>query len=572
MDDHRPDHGVARRVRLIGPPTIEGPGDDELRGTKPWAVFARTVLAETPVSRRRLARELFPDAADPMGAVRWSLASIRRSLGAPDTFLGDPIEPRLPDWLSVDVLEVLDGRLDPRSVGELLEGMDPDTGPEFSTWLLVTRRQVGGRIDALLHDEIIRAMSRGRIEQAVELGSLAVRRSPFDERSHVLFVRALAASGDADQALVHVLEVERLFRSELGCDPSPALRSAARPSIADSAPGVSTAAVAASLLEAGTAAVAAGAIDAGIDCLRRAAATSEGMGDHVEHARCLFALGDALVHAVRGFDDEGSVLLDRAAHLARLAGDRELSVQALRERGYVDALAGRRPEAQSRLDLARDLAGDDPALVAGIDAVAGLNLTDWGRTVEGISRLESSIEHARRAGDDRRTAWATGVGAWSLVRAGREEEGLRWAAESLELTRSLRWMAFEPWPLTVLAEGRGARATPDLERCFAMSCQLADPCWEGASARTLALAYAGHGDHDAALRWIVEARQRAGRKSDVWVRVVAEILLSEARLRLGAGDEDGARDAARDVVAVSARAQLDEVLRGGLAILGHGDA
>lgn len=557
------------RIRMLGRPEIEGcdAGTGQLRGVKPWAVLARVLLADAPVSRRALATELFPEAADPLGSVRWSLASIRSALGSPGSLTGDPVEPMLPTGLTVDALEVLAGRLDLSAMGELLEGMEPVAGPEFSTWLFVVRRHLSGRIDALLHDEIIHAMSRGQPERAVELGGVAVRRSPYDERAHVLFVRALAAAGDGESALDHVLEVERLFLSELGCEPSPALRSAARRSIADEAPGVSRAAVASSLLDAGQAAVTAGATEAGIDCLRRAAAAAGDTGDEVQQARCLLALGNALVHSVRGFDDEGSVVLDEAAHLARLAGDRDLAVQALRERGYVDALAGRRPEAQSRLDLARDLADGDAGLVAGVDGVAGLNFTDWGRFDEGIACFESSIEHARSAGDDRRVAWAQGVGAWSLVGVGRVDEGRVWASSSLDIARSLRWMAFEPWPLTVLAEATPEQSVDELEWCFAMSCQLEDPCWEGASARAMAAACADAGDLESALRWIKEARQRAARKSDVWVRVVGEILLSEAALHLQNGERATANGAARDVVSLAATTQLDDVLRRALELL-----
>lgn len=555
------------RIRLIGPPCIDGADGRELKGVKPWAVMARVVLAETPVSRRRLAAELFPDADDPLGAVRWALASVRRALGASESFTADPIEARLPAGWSVDALDVLAGRLDLAATGELLEGLEPDTGPEFTTWLLVMRRHIGARIDALLHDELIRALSRRDVDRAIELGGIAAARSPFDERAQVLFVRALASSGDADRAVSHVVDVERRFRTELGCEPSPALRSAARRSVSDAPPGVSTAAIAGSLLDAGRAAVTAGAIDAGLDCYRRAVAAADRSGDRRQIARCRLALGSSLVHAVRGFDDEGSVLLGEAAHVAQEADDVGTAVEALRELGYVDAIAGRRPESQARLDLARELAGDDAALLSGVDAVAGLNLSDWGRTAEGLRRFESAVELARSAGDARNAAWAQGIGGWTMLSAGRDREAVSWLSESLELARSIGWVAFEPWPCTLLAAAKGPVAADELEWCFAMSCQLEDPCWEGASARALAEAEASRGDREAALRWIGEARRRAGRKPDVWVRMVGEILLSEARLRIDADDVPGGRAVGRDAAALAARAQLDDVLRRCLELL-----
>lgn len=557
------------RIQLLGRPCLRSADGrvEELRGVKPWALLARVILTDEPVSRRRLAAELFPDADDPLGAVRWALTSIRRALGTPGAFTGDPVDPRLPDGVTVDALDVLQGRFEPSSCGELLEDAEPHDAPDYSTWLLIARRHLAARVDALLHDELISALSRGRFSRAVELGGIAVRRSPFDERAHVLFVRALAAAGDPDRALEHVLDVEARFRSELGHEPSAALRSAARRSVADAAPGVSASAIASSLLDAGRAALAAGAVDAGLDCLRRAAASAEHHGDGAQVARCHLALGGALVHSVRGFDDEGSILLDQAAHLARIAGDRETAVHALRERAYVDAIAGRRPEAETRLRLAHELADGDDTLLAGLLAVAGLNLTDWGRLDEGVASFEAAVEHARRAGDDRRIAWAEGIGAWSLVSLGRVQEARCWASDSLDLVSELKWVAFEPWPLTVLAEAGVERPTVELERCFAMSCQLEDPCWEGASARALAIAASDRGDHETARRWINEARGRAGRKPDVWIRVVGEILLSEARLLLAAGDATRAGQAAREAVATAARTQLDDVLRQALDVL-----
>jgi hypothetical protein len=70
-------------------------------------------------------------------------------------------------------------------------------------------------------------------------------------------------------------------------------------------------------------------VEGGLDCLRRAAAEAEALGDGPLQARALTELGTARIHAVRGLDDEAG------AHLHR----------ALQEPGYVDALAGRRHDA-----------------------------------------------------------------------------------------------------------------------------------------------------------------------------------------------------------------------------------
>jgi hypothetical protein len=166
------------------------------------------------------------------------------------------------------------------------------------------------------------------------------------------------------------------------------------------------------------------------------------------------------------------------------------------------------------------------------------------------------------------------VGGWALLLAARTSDAVDWLNDSLALVDELNWRAFEPWPLAVLAEANLAvmhEAPPagssDLERCFAMSCQLDDPCWEGASGRVLALYHAGRGDHASALRWITDARSRCLRKTDVWAGMLGAILLSDAEMRIEVGDLDGADVAARELVAFAARTHLDALLPRGAAIV-----
>jgi hypothetical protein len=60
-----------------------------------------------------------------------------------------------------------------------------------------------------------------------------------------------------------------------------------------------------------------------VGLLRQACAEALACGDRVVHARSLLALGSALVHAVRGRDEEGSLFLHEAVAAAEAAGDRE---------------------------------------------------------------------------------------------------------------------------------------------------------------------------------------------------------------------------------------------------------
>ncbi len=315
----------------------------------------------------------------------------------------------------------------------------------------------------------------------------------------------------------------------------------------------------------------AGAVEAGLDFLRRAEAQAESAGDAALQGQCLFELGSALVHAVRGFDDEGSVLLEQALHLAQTVGDRPTAVGALRERAYADTLAGRRPEAQRELSQAIELADGAPTLLPSLNAVSGMNLADWGRVDDGLEHYEVAIDVARSVGDRRWEGWAFGLGGWAALADGRLPQAQDWLRQCLDVVHELHWMSFEPWPITALAEAhlteRSRSNSPDdLERCFATSCQLEDPCWEGASARVLALHYARAGQPDDALSWITDARQRALRRTDTWVGMIGAILLTEAQIRQSIGDTAGANAAARELVAFAARAQLDQLLEQGLAI------
>ena len=78
-------------------------------------------------------------------------------------------------------------------------------------------------------------------------------------------------------------------------------------------------AAAVSELDAGRAALAAGAVDAALQCLRRAVSEADRVGDVALKAQALSALGGALVHAVRGRDEEGSILQREAVELAKTA-------------------------------------------------------------------------------------------------------------------------------------------------------------------------------------------------------------------------------------------------------------
>jgi tetratricopeptide (TPR) repeat protein len=553
------------RIRLIGAPHIEA-GDTlpPVRGHQVWALLVRVLLTDRPLTRSELSAELFPDTADPLGSLRWCLAALRRALGAPAALTGDPVVVDLPEHITVDLVDLLAGRYDGSEVGELLEGIEPRCSAEFDLWLMVQRQRVAGRIDGWLRREVMTASAMGHTDRALALAELAARRQMLDEGAQILLVACLRAAGRYDAAAAAVAEVEERFKAELGSSPSPALRSAARAHLAAAPPGVPLRSRALSLLEAGQAALAAAAVESGLETLRQAAHVAEESGDEQVLGRCLRELGTALVHAVRSHDDEGALLLEKAATVAASVGDGSTVAAARRELGYIDALAGRRPDAEHHLTEAEAFVEGDTDLLAGIRSVRAFNLTDWGRIDEALDEWEIALDLARSAANPRRITWALGLGGWAQLRSGDHGSAATWLRESLHLVSSSGWISFRPWPTAALAEAELAQGRPerilDLHREFTLSCQLADPCWESATARALALHAAVAGDTDAALTWVDEARRRVARETDVYVGIQGAILATDIELSTSQGQEDRAAGSGRALLELAASTHMDGYL------------
>lgn len=563
-------------MRLIGIPGFERDGQPipGPRGHKTWAVLGRLVRSSEPVSRQVLVDELFSDADDPMGALRWSLAELRRRTGLADAFGGNPVSMALGDEVTTDVAAGAGGAVtDDIPEGHFLEGIEVKGSPGFESWLLIERQRVDSEVLSALRQATLRALSGRQFDRAVALAGAMVRRAPFEEAPHVLLVKALASSGDADAAIRQADASEAMFAAELGVTATPAIRAAARPAIAAPIPGVSAHASAVSLCEAGLAAVSAGAADAGIECLRGASAAAEASGDTELLARCLTELGTALVHSIRGYDDEGTVILAIAVDLATAAGAELIAAKALSELAYVDVLAGRRASAAEYLRAAGGLATADPPLVAALAGFDAMNLSDWGRLEASTERFTTAVELSRSAGAVRRESWNLGVGARTLFILGRLDEAMEWARRSRELAGRERWTAFRPWPEAWLAHARLASGDdPSVvreaaEATFALARQLQDPCWEGLAAKTIGLTYVAEGNHETALEWMKNAGTLCRRVTDSYTWMEVEILLAEAQAALDFGDIDRAEGVARRAVAGAAKGSMDDLLDRALRLL-----
>ncbi|WP_112238227.1 tetratricopeptide repeat protein [Kribbella monticola] len=558
------------RIRLMGLPGIEAGGGMArvLRGRKAWVLLAYLLLADRPPSRKRLAELLFADADDPLGALRWTLAELRRNLGAGVVLTGDPIVTTLGTDASADVLMLTDGSGDPATLldlgGELLEGVQLPSCPEIESWLLAERHRLSSMIEAKLREAAVSLVASGQAKEAIPFASKAVSINPLEQGNHELLVRCLALTGDRPAALRQVAVCEDLLRRELAIAASPALLAASTVSPGSpSSPALSGRAAAMSQLEAGRAAIGAGAVDAGIQCLRRAVAEAEHCNDAVLRGRALSALGSALVHAIRGHDEEGAIVLHEAIQVATQAGDRATSVDAHRELAFVEVQAGRRSTAVAWLTKARELAETD-AEYAAILGVQGMNSSDTGDYPAAFEHLGESVELATKCGNRRQQAWSLSIMGRAHLLRGEQSQAAATVQQSLELVRQERWIAFLPWPQALNAEldwyaGDLEAATDGFEQAWVLSCQLNDPCWEGMAARGLGLLSAGRGDDAGATSWLDQAATRSSREPDRYQWVHAHVLDTAITAALARDDEARARPLVTRLTALAARCELREL-------------
>ncbi|MGE0027696.1 MAG: BTAD domain-containing putative transcriptional regulator [Thermoleophilia bacterium] len=560
-------------ICLLGPPGIarDGTPVPPPRGGKAWGLLAHLLLSGRPVGRRELAALLFPEADDPLGALRWSLAELRRALGLPDALRGDPPVLELPPGTVVDALSPSPDD----AGGDLLEGMSFDTSPGFDAWLSVERRRQASALEAVLHEAALAALAAGRTDEAVRLATRVVGLNPLEEGHHELLVRSLAMAGDRAGALAHADRCDEILVRELGVPPSPAVRRAAY--AADPPPGPPPSggrAAARGQLEAGEAAAAAGAVETAVDRLRRACSEAAASGDGELRAQALVALGTTLIHACRGRDEEGSAVLHQAIAVAERTGDRASGVAARRELGYVYVQAGVRERAERWLRAAEAMAEGDAEL-ASVHAFQGMDLSDRADYGPALDRLQESVRLAEAAGNGRLAAWSGSlIGRLHMLR-GDDAPAVAALGRTLDVVDSERWVAFRPWPETLLAElemraGDVDGAADRLEHAWSLACQVEDPCWEGFSARAIGLLEEGRGRATEARRWLAEAATRCTRVPDRYQWAHGYVLDARAALAVRNGDAE-ASATAHELLDLAARCGMRElVVRAQLHLAGLG--
>jgi DNA-binding SARP family transcriptional activator len=560
-------------IHLLGQPRLEidrheAPGP---RGWKAWALLAYLLLARGPASRDRLSGLLFGDAADPLGALRWNLAELRRALGPSVAIGGDPVVLVLPAGASVDVLALgsatwVEAVRVPGLGLELLEGVDTQPGAAFESWLLAERRHVAGLSAAVLREAATACLAMGSAAQAIELATKLVAFDEFDEEANALLIRAYVASGAVTRARDHLDATAARFKRELGVEPTATLTNAidtATPTSPATRPAIQGATAAESLITAGEAAVSAGVLEPGLEILRRAVVDAHEAGEPTLETRALVALGTAFVHGGRGRDGEGAIALHAALRLAEESSTPELISEASRELGYIEMKQARYERAASWLQRAVAVSPDQGRRAAAM-AIQGAVLADEGRTADGGALLEKAASIAATLDKPRLEAWALAfLARGQLVREEWEAARLS-AGRSIEVSRAAGWIAFLPLPQSLLATvdlatGRVDRAAAAFESAFALGCQIGDPCWEGVAARGIGLVHLSRGDVDSAIAWLDDARTRCVRIPDsyLWIHAYCLDALCETAIQV---ESPQARAWVGDLETLAARTGMNEML------------
>ncbi len=539
------------QIQLLGQPRISCESKEayRFRGRKSWALLAVLLLSDRTRTRSELASLLFSEANDPLRALRWSLAEIRRALGESGSVEGDPVEIRLPPGSVVDIEVLTRGswrdavRLEGLG-GDLLDGFAIRDAPAFSSWLLSEQRHVAAVSEAILHEAALGSMSAGDTTDAIRFAVRATTLNPFDENHQALLLRLYRRAGDEESAARQFAAYKSLVDRELGTTPGPVIHAAMRVEPADLAAEPSPAEVEA-IIEAGSAAVAAGAIESGVESLRTAVRLADRAGERGARIRSRLVLAEALIHSLRGFDEDGVAALHEIEAIAKGPGDNPSVARARVELGYVDFLRARYDRSVKWLTDALRTDADLPT-IAKASTYLGCVESDRADYPTARALLERGLRSAQDAGSLRLEAFAASMlGRIDLLR-GDLTAATRHLDRATEVAERDHWLAFLPWPQALrgevaLTRGDLDEAEESLHHAFARACQLGDPCWEGLASRGLALVAERRGDVGSAFDLLVDARRRNGRFADPYVWLDGYILDTQCTLGLRHDHPDTAR-------------------------------
>lgn len=504
-------------IRLLGRPVvlIDGQAVTPPKGAKAWGLLAYLAATRQAHPRAELAELLFSEAADPLGALRWNLAALRRLLGRPDALKGHTIRLDVSD-ATVDTRQLEDdphATSRPCAAGILLSGMSFPDSPQFEMWLTGERARLLRLTTSLLRERALRALATDDHDRAVDSARTLITLDPLDEGHHALLIRAHTIGGDAQAAQAQYQHCRDVLRRELAVEPGPAVVAAAHlaAGLVDASRTPNRDAIDARMVVAWQSFLA-GSVDHGID-LSRSVVTMADRADDVSlqiMTRLFFSA--TLSIAVRGWD-ESAWTTTEALYLAE-QGDH--AYEEATARGVLAGLDLMRADyraatAHATLGAARC---SDPGTQA-------LNLTFLAAVQADVGQGAQAVDHARRAvmiaeasADPLRIAYATAYAGHALLLEG-DCDGARGHVErAVEVLAPI--LVLLPWPLAMLAEIEARSGSLDVAadlaaRAEALAATTDIAYQRGLALRATALVAAARGDHETAIDQLTLALGHARR-------------------------------------------------------------
>ncbi len=441
-------------VQLLGSPTARI-DDIEVappKGAKPWGLLAYLAASGRPHPRTELAELLFSGAVDPLGALRWNLAAMRRLLDRPDAFKGDSIRLDRSD-ISVDTVGQDQGDVDSVLSGgcgqELLAGLSYPDSPVFELWLVGERQRLRRQALSLVRELSLDAFARGDHELAMRTANELVTVEPFDEGHHALLIRTLVLSGERDAAQRQFEQCAKLLRTELETEPGPAVLAAAHlvGHTANPASKLDFDEVFARMIVAWQSFLA-GAIDHGLDMSRGTVAMSDVHGDVTLRITGRLFLAAMLNMAVRGWDEAVTTTAE-ARHLAEQAGRNEEQAIARSILAGSELMRGDYRAALTHAEAGAAMSDAPGALALNLAFQSAVE-SDTGRSEGALDHAVAAASLAELSGDPVRLAYAYAYAGHADIVAGRYESARPHVQRAIDACSSV--LVLKPWPMAMLAE------------------------------------------------------------------------------------------------------------------------
>lgn len=507
-------------IRLLGRPVvlIDGEAVPPPKGAKAWGLLAYLASTRRSHPRSELAELLFSEADDPLGALRWNLAALRRLLCRPNALKGDTI--RLDVGVAaIDTQQLEDGdsaavvAADDGGAGLLLSDMSFPDSPRFEMWLTTERARLLRRSTSLLREGALRALAEGDHELAVSRARTLVSLDPLDEGHHALLIRAHAIGGDAPSARAQFEHCRTVLRSELAIEPGPAVVAAAHlaTGVADASRPVDLRAIDARMTVAWQS-FTAGSVDHGLDLGRGVVAMADhGDDTHLQVMTRLF-FSAMLSIAVRGWDESATTTIE-ALHLAEQHGATFEEATARGILAGIDLMRADYRAAAGHANIGATRSTDAGAQALNLAFLAAVE-ADTGQGAQAVRHAIEAVAVAEESADPIRIAYATAYAGHSLLL----EDDIDGARPHVE--RSVAVLApllvLLPWPLAMLGEietrAGNLDAAAELAARAGALAATTDIAYQRALAlRVEALVAAARGDHEAALDGLTVALRQARR-------------------------------------------------------------